>query len=400
MAPSAGALQRLLLRSASSLRSFSSASAVLNPSDPTTPLTSKQKSRAAISLLKSEKDPARIVEICHAASLTPDCHLDRIAFSVAISKLAEAKAFAAVRSFLDGLLSSRPDLQNERFRSHAIVLFGQAGMTDDAIRVFKASVDPSVKTLNALLFACVLAKKPDEVGRLFRELPRAHGISPDVDTYNTVIKAFCESGSSRSAYSILDEMERKKIKPNAASYSALLAGFYREEKFDDVGKVLEMMQKKDCSPGLGTYNVRIHGLCKLGRPAEARALLEGMLRRGMKPNAATYNHLIHGFCKQGDVGEAKRLFEEMGRKGCVADSGCYFTLIYFLCQAGEFEAALGVCRESMEKNWVPSFSVMRTLVQGLAKNSKVEDAREVVQKLKERFSRNTELWEEVEQSLA
>lgn len=398
MAPSTG-LQRLLLRS-SSLRRFSSAAAILNPADPAAPLTGKQKSRAAISLLKSEKEPERIVEICNAAALTPECHLDRIAFSLAISKLAAAKSFAAVRSFLDDLLSSRPDLQNERFRAHAIVLFGQAGMIDDAIRVFKSCGDATVKTLNALLFACVLAKKPDEVGRIFREFPKTYGITPNLETYNTVIKAFCESGTSRSVYSILDEMGRKGIKPNMTSYSTLLAGFYQEEKFEDVGKVLEIMKKNDCPPGLSTYNVRIQSLCKLKRPAEAKALLEGMVQRGMKPNAVTYHNLIHGFCKDGDMEEAKRLFAEMSRKGCVPDSGCYFTLIYYLCQAGDFETALSACKESMEKNWVPCFSTMKALVDGLAKNSRLDEAREIVEKLKERFSKNSEMWKEVEESLA
>uniref|UniRef100_A0A1D1YJY4 Pentatricopeptide repeat-containing protein At1g61870, mitochondrial n=1 Tax=Anthurium amnicola TaxID=1678845 RepID=A0A1D1YJY4_9ARAE len=383
------------------LRRFSSASAILNPADSAAPLTGKQKSRAAISLLKSEKDPARIVDICHAAALTPDSHLDRIAFSLAVSSLAASASFSFIRSLLDGLLASRPDLQNQRFRAHAIVLFGQAGMLDDAIRVFKDSRDPpTVRSLNALLFACVLAKKHDEVGRIFLEFPREHGISPDLDTYNTVIKAFCESGSSRSVYSILDEMGRKGIQPNMTSYSTLLAGFYREQRFDDVGKVLDIMKRNGCIPGIGTYNVRIQSLCKLRRPAEARALLEGMLERRMKPNAVTYYHLIYGFCKEGDLEEAKRLFREMGRKGCVPGSSCYFTLIYYLCQGGDFETALGVCRESMDKNWIPCFSIMKALVKGLMSSSKVDEAREIMEKVKGRFSSNSEMWKEVEESLA
>ncbi|MQM15994.1 hypothetical protein Taro_048946 [Colocasia esculenta] len=396
MASSTGAR---LLRPAS-VRRFS-ASAILNPAGPASPLTGKQKSRAAIALLKSEKDPARIIEICIAAALTPDCHLDRIAFSLAVNKLCAAGSPAAVRSFLDDLLASRPDLQNERSRAHAIVLYGQAGMLADAIRVFETSRDtPTVRSLNALLFACVLAKKHEEVGRIFREFPRSYGIAPNLDTYNTVIKAFCESGSSRSVYSILDEMGRKGIKPNMTSYSTLLAGFYREERYDDVGKVLELMKKNDCPPGLSTYNVRIQSLCKLKRPAEARALLEGMLERGMKPNAITYYHLIYGFCKEGDLKEAKRLFREMGRKGCVPDSSCYFTLIYYLCQGGDFETALSICKESMEKNWIPSFSTMKALVKGLVDSSKAEEAKEIVETIKERFSRNAEMWKEVEESLA
>ncbi|XP_043693915.1 pentatricopeptide repeat-containing protein At1g61870, mitochondrial-like [Telopea speciosissima] len=375
-------------------------SSILSPDS--TPLTSKQKTRAALGLLKSEKNPERILDICRAASLTPEVHLDRVAFSLAVSKLSESKSFEFIRSYLDEL-KSRPDLQNERFMAHAIVLYGQSGMLDHAIRTFKEMDElgfpRSAKTLNALLFACILAKKYEEVSRIFMEFPKTYGIKPNLYTYNTVIKAFCESGSSSSAYSILAEMDRKGCKPNTITFGILLAGFYKEEKFEDVGKVLELMKKHDIRPSVSTNNVRIESLCKLKKSAEAKALFEGMLSRGMKPNSVTYCHLIHGFCKEGDLEEAKSLFNDMPRTGCVPDSDCYFTLVHYLCQGKDFDAALKVCKESMEKDWVPNFTTMKTLVNGLVSISKVEEARELVGQLKERFAKTADLWTEVEESL-
>lgn len=66
---------------------------------------------------------------------------------------------------------------------------------------------------------------------------------------------------------------------------------------------------------------------------------------------------------------------------------------------GDFEAALSLCKESMEKNWVPSFGIMKSLVNGLAKDSKVEEAKELIAQVKEKFTRNVELWNEVEAAL-
>ncbi|XP_042477340.1 pentatricopeptide repeat-containing protein At1g61870, mitochondrial-like [Macadamia integrifolia] len=366
-------------------------------------LTSKQKTRAALGLLKSEKNPERILEICRAASLTPEVHLDRVAFSVAVSKLSESKSFEFIRSYLDEL-KSRPDLRNERFMSHAIVLYGQSGMLDHAIRTFKQmdelGIPRSAKSLNALLFSCILAKKYEEVSRIFMEFPKTYGITPNLDTYNTIIKAFCESGSSSSAYSILAEMDRKRCKPNTTIFGTLLAGFYKEEKFEDVGKVLEFMKKHDIHPNVSTNNTRIQSLCKLKKSAEAKALFEGMVSRGMKPNSVTYSHLIHGFCKEGDLEEAKRLFNDMPRKGCVPDSECYYTLIHYLCQGKDFDAALKLCKESMQKEWVPNFTTMKTLVNGLASISKVEEAKELVGQMKEKFDKTADMWKEVEEALA
>ncbi|KAF2304654.1 hypothetical protein GH714_037303 [Hevea brasiliensis] len=356
-------------------------STILSPGS-TTPLSSKEKTRAALSLLKSEENPEKIVEICRAASLTPESHLDRIAFSVAISKLSKSNHFSYIQQFLDDLRSSRADLRSsERFAGHAIVLFGQANMMDHAIRTFQeyhadvvGSGTGSVKALNALLFACILAKD-------YRE-------------------AFCESGSSSSGYSVIAEMDRKVVKPNATTFGNLLAGFYKEEKFEDAAKVLEMMKKHGIRQGVSTYNIRIQSLCKLKRSVEAKALLYGMLSRKMKPNSVTYCNLIHGFCNEGNLEEAKRLFNSMINGGGKPDADCYFTLMHYLCRGGDLDTALRICKESIEKGWVPNFGTMKSLVNGLAGVGKVAKAKELVGQMKERFTKNVNMWDEIEASLS
>ncbi|CAH8359108.1 unnamed protein product [Eruca vesicaria subsp. sativa] len=381
------------------IRSLSSASSILSP-DSKTPLTSKQKSKTALSLLKTEKSPDRILEICRAASLTPDCHLDRLAFSAAVQSLTENKHFSAVTNLLDGFVENA---KTERFAAHAIVLYAQADMLDHSLRIFndleRLEIQRTVKSLNALLFACLVAKDYKEAKRVYIEFPKMYKIEPDLETYDRMIKVFCESGSASSSYSIVAEMERKGVKPTSSTFGLMIAGFYREDKKDDVGKVMAMMKERGVSVGVSTHNIRIQSLCKRKRSGEAKALLDGMLSSGMKPNAVTYGHLIHGFCNEGEFDEAKKLFKSMVNRGCKPDSECYFTLVYYLCKGGDFETALTVCKESMEKNWVPSFGIMKSLVNGLAKDSKVEEAKELIAQVKEKFSRNVELWDEVEAAL-
>ncbi|KAL2931498.1 hypothetical protein RDABS01_036908 [Bienertia sinuspersici] len=388
-------------RSILQLRKYSSPSAILSP-DSKGVLTSKQKSRAALSLLKSEKNPEKILDICRAASLTPESHLDRICFSVAVSKLTESNYFEGIRVFLEEL-KKRPDLQNERFVSHSIVLYGQAGMIQNAIDTFQQmeqlQIQRTVKSLNSLLFSCILAKKFNEAKRIFTDFPNTYNIQPNIDTYNTMIKAFCEAGESNSGYSIVAEMGRKGCKPNTTTFTTLITGFYKEQKLEDVGKVLNLMEEHGMKPGLSTHNTRIHCLCKLGRSSEAKALLDGMLERGIKPNTNTYSSLIHGYCKEGKLEDAKQLFKSMVNHGCKPDTDCYFTLIYFLCQGGDYETALQISKESMEKNWVPNFTTMKSLVEGLVSISKVEEAKELVAQIKEKFPKNADHWKETEEKL-
>uniref|UniRef100_A0A7N0TQ54 Pentatricopeptide repeat-containing protein n=1 Tax=Kalanchoe fedtschenkoi TaxID=63787 RepID=A0A7N0TQ54_KALFE len=382
-------------------RRFSSASSILSPGS-TAPLTSYQKTRAALSLLKSESNPEKIIDICRAASLTPDSHLDRVAFSVAVSKLSDSKYYTGIRSYLEDL-KSRPDLRNERFAAHAIVLYGQAGLLPDAIQTFKdldrLGIPRTIKSLNALLFACLVSKEHQELKRIYLEFPKTYDFQPDLDTYNTVIKSFCESGSSSSAYSILAEMERKQVKADKGTFGILIAGFYKEEKFDEVGNVMNMMKKYDIHPGISIYNVRIQSLCKLKRSAEAKALFDGLVSRGVKPNVASFTHLIHGFSKEGKLEDAKKLFRNMVVRGYKPDSDCYFTLVYYLCKGEDFESALEIYKESAEKNWIPNFGTMKLLVSGLVKLSKVDEARSIIGLMKEKFPKNVGLWEEVEAGL-
>ncbi|KEH36828.1 putative pentatricopeptide [Medicago truncatula] len=380
-------------------------STILSPNS-TTPLTSKEKSRSALRLLKSETNPETILSICRAASLSPDSHLDRLALSTAVSKLTAGKNFDVLRQFLDELLQSRSDLQNERFVSHAIVLYGQANMMNQALDTFKfmrenLNIVASAKSLNALLFAAILAKNHKEVTRIYLNFPRIYDIKPDVETYNLVIKSFAESGLSNSVFSILDEMDRSNVKPNVVTINNAISGFYNEKKFDEVGKLLNLMEERyKLYPSLSTYNVRIQSLCKLKRSNEAKALFQGMITSGRKPNSVSYYHLMNGFCREGNLEEAKGLFADMKKRGFKVDGQCYFTLVYFLCEGDEFEWALDIAKECIAKGWVPNFTTMKKLVNGLVGVSKVDDAKELIKEIKEKFAEKSDRWDEIEAGLS
>lgn len=381
-------------------RNFSSQSSILTPDFST---TGRKKSRAVLSLLKSEANPEIILHICRTATLSPENTLDRVAMSVAISKLAQSDCFDGIRLLVEEL-KIRPDWRNERFVSHSIILYGQAGLLKNAIATFEEmgelGIHRTVKSLNALLFACILAKKFDEVKRIFTDFPKMYNIQPDTETYNHVIEAYCELDKSCLGFSVLSEMVSKRCKPNETTFGHLIAGFYKEGKHDDVGKVLKLMEEYGMKPGPSTYNFRIKSLCKLGRSYEAKALLDGMLARGLNPNSTIYLSLIHGFCKEGKFEDAKNLFNTMVKHGCEPDADCYYTLISFLCQGRDYVSALHFSKQSMEKDWVPYFTTMKSLVEGLASISKVEEAKQLVAQIKGRYPKAAHIWKETEEALS
>lgn len=114
----------------------------------------------------------------------------------------------------------------------------------------------NVKTLNSLLSSCILAEDYGELKRLFEEFPSKYGLVPNSDTYNTVLKGFCDSGGANLSHWMLAVMEKKGIKLNGKTFATVLAGFYTQEEFHD-GKITELMRNYVISPGIGIYNVRI-----------------------------------------------------------------------------------------------------------------------------------------------
>ncbi|KAJ1270194.1 hypothetical protein BS78_06G035800 [Paspalum vaginatum] len=389
----AAAVRHLLRRRLSTTTSTASAptaSSIPNPSSPSTPLTSRQKTRLAMHLLKSSPPPPpdQILSICRAAALTPETHIERVALSLAASKLSSAP---------DTLRELASTFLTPTHASHAIVLFGQAGHLPDAISTFQSS--PATRSLNALIFACIVSGNHMEAAHIFHTFPDSHGVKVDTETFNIIIKSFSESGTTRSFYSVFDEMCKKGLKPNATTFTNALAGFYKEERFDDVEKVVDLVKQHGCGKFLSVYNVRVKNLCKLGRSGEAMALVDEMVRKGTKPSWLTYHHLIHGFCKEGDFEEAKRLYKEMGRKGVVGSLIFCSVFIRYLCSGGDFDTALGIYHEIAAKDWMPCFSTMMMLVNGLAGSSRIDEAKAIIDKMKEKFPNKIEGWKEVEEAL-
>ncbi|KAG7017691.1 Pentatricopeptide repeat-containing protein, mitochondrial, partial [Cucurbita argyrosperma subsp. argyrosperma] len=91
-----------------------------------------------------------------------------------------------------------------------------------------------------------------------------------------------------------------------------------------------------------------------------------MVSKGVKPNSSSYDAIIHGY--------GNSMLED----GHVSPSSpIYYSLIRSMVKEGEF-----TCREIIKRRWVPQFEAMEGLVRGLVGMSKVEEAKEVVEKMK------------------
>nr|XP_010906103.1 pentatricopeptide repeat-containing protein At4g36680, mitochondrial [Elaeis guineensis]XP_010906104.1 pentatricopeptide repeat-containing protein At4g36680, mitochondrial [Elaeis guineensis]XP_010906105.1 pentatricopeptide repeat-containing protein At4g36680, mitochondrial [Elaeis guineensis]XP_029117062.1 pentatricopeptide repeat-containing protein At4g36680, mitochondrial [Elaeis guineensis] len=368
------------------LRPFSTTTTTTTPSSPTPISVSVAKSR-----LRKEFDPDRAVSILSSVAEPSASPVSaRFAVDLAVRRLARARRFADVETLLESRKSG-PHAANEPFLATVILSYGAAGMIDHATRTFDdvprlTAAPHSPVSFNALLSACIRSKHPRRVPRLFAELSKKHGIAPDAVSYGIFIKALCLSGKSGKAFEILKEMvEEKKLEPTTVIYTTLLDSLYKEGKPEAAEELWKEMVGRGCSPDLTAYNVRVMYRAVNGKPGEVLELIQEMESAGVKPNTITHNYLITCYSGDGQLEEAKKVFKGLRKNGCVPNATTFRILLAQLCDNGDFEAGLEVFKDSMKHNKVPDFRTVRLLVEGLAKGSKVEEAKMVINGVRKRF---------------
>ncbi|WCJ20358.1 Tetratricopeptide repeat (TPR)-like superfamily protein [Euphorbia peplus] len=275
------------------------------------------------------------------------------------------------------------DITNENFTTRLILLYGRAGMFDHANKLFdempELKCERTTRSFNALLAACIDAGKYDQLEEIIRGLPEGLGIVPDVVSYNTLIKGYCEMGRKDCAFGVIDEMERKGIQPDSITFNTLLNGFYGGGDFDGGEKVWGLMESKGVVPNVRSYNAMLRGLVSKKRMEEAVEVFGEMEGKGVKPDVISFNAVITGFCEAEDLENAKHWYLKL--RGCdyKPDRVTYVTLIPFFCRMEDFSTAHELCIEIINHGLLVRAALFQPVVDGLVKQSKVEEAKELVE---------------------
>ncbi|XP_073135663.1 small ribosomal subunit protein mL103 (rPPR7)-like [Henckelia pumila] len=308
---------------------------------------------------------------------------NRLAYKITVNRLAKVNRFACIHDILNHQ-KQYPDITDEHFAARLIRLYGESRMFDHAIQLFDEMPDlncpRSVLSFNALLAACVASKEFDKVSELLREIPRKLSIEPDIISYNTMIKAFCQVGTMDAAISLLDEIEKNGIKPDLITFNILLDSFYRgdADKFSKAETFWSLMQEKEVVPDVRSYNSRLLGMMRQKRVSEAVNALKDMEEKGPKPNQYSYNVMIKGFVDEGNLKEAKKWYASMSSNGCTPDFITFATLIPFAWSNNDIDFAHDLCINSVVAKRLVSSGLMQKVADALLEQSEAEKAKELL----------------------
>ncbi|XP_076884134.1 uncharacterized protein LOC143533164 [Bidens hawaiensis] len=299
-----------------------------------------------------------------------------------VRRLTAAKKHKWVEEILEDQ-KQYDDVSKEGFAVRLITLYGKSGMFDHAHKVFdempERNCKQTVKAFNALLGARVNAKKFDGFEKFFKELPEKMSVKPDIVSYNTAIKAFCEAGSFELAGSMFDEIRDNGLEPDLITFNTLLIGFYGNGRFLDGERFWDKLMNTDISPDIRTYNARLVGLVSVNKLNEAVELFEKLGSRNLKPDEFGYNAIIFGYCNNNDLEGAKKWYTKLVESDCVPNKATFATLIRFACKMCDFDWAVELFKQVIEEKCVVDPNVMQLVIDGLVKESRTEEAKKLVE---------------------
>lgn len=167
-------------------------------------------------------------------------------------------------------------------------------------------------------------------------------IEPDIVTYSTIVKGFCNCGSLDRALKVVKDMKSSgKYSPDEVMYNSLLSGCAKEHRPDEALQLLSDMKKSGVAPSNYTLSmlVKLLGRCK--RLNQAFVLLEDISKEyGIRINIQVYTCLIQGCFNAGQATKAIGLHDKVIQDGLIPDAMTYTVLVRGCLQAGFIEKAI------------------------------------------------------------
>ncbi|KAI9306806.1 hypothetical protein BJ944DRAFT_262932 [Cunninghamella echinulata] len=92
-----------------------------------------------------------------------------------------------------------------------------------------------------------------------------HGFTPDINTYNTLIKAFVNSGKCDAAYHVFNTMLHSGTQPDSWTINTLLFGWITKREWKEVEDFVKHLQQEKMAQKLDmvTFNILIQGFLQL-----------------------------------------------------------------------------------------------------------------------------------------
>ncbi|CAL0316974.1 unnamed protein product [Lupinus luteus] len=191
---------------------------------------------------------------------------------------------------------------------------------------------------------------------------------PDHVSYTTVVSALVKTGSMDRARQVLSEMLRIGVAANRITYNILLKGYCKQLQMDKARELLkEMIDDAGIQPDVVSYNTLIDGCILVDDSAGALAFFNEMRARGITPTKISYTTLMKAFAFSGQPKLANKVFDEMiNDRQVKVDVIAWNMLVEGYCRLGLVEEAKKVIQKMKENGFHPDVGTYGSLANGIA----------------------------------
>ncbi|ONK57051.1 uncharacterized protein A4U43_C10F16100 [Asparagus officinalis] len=302
------------------------------------------------------------------------------AYNLIIKIFAETEELKAMWRLVDEMTENGLPVTAYTFNL-LICSCGEAGMARKLVERFLKSKTfnyrPFKHSFNAILYSLLTVNQFRLIEWVYQKMV-LEGHSPDILTYNVIMRAKYKLGKLDQFHTILDEMGKNGFAPDLHTFNLLLHVLGKADKPYAALELLEYMDLVGCSPSVLHFTTLIDGLGRAGNLDACKYFFDMMLKKGCKPDVVCYTVMIAGYVAGGEFDKAYELFNDMTIKGLLPNVFTYNSMIKGLCVSGKFDEACSMLKSMDSRGCTPNFSVYSTLVLKLRNAGKASKADEII----------------------
>jgi len=213
----------------------------------------------------------------------------------------------------------------------------------------------SIVTFNCMVDACSRCGEMSRIPELLRSMV-AQGIEPNLITYSSIIKGYCQENRLDEAFQLKQTMmETTQLRPDEIMYNAFLDGCARQGIYDRGCAVLADMEADGIAPSNFTLAMLVKLCTRSKRLDRAFEFVQQLsTKHRFKPNVHVYSNLMQGCIQEKDLTRALDVMETMLNAGIRPDARAYSLLLRACVAAKESQDAVGLVRAAVGLKGVQS----------------------------------------------
>ncbi|KAF3450351.1 hypothetical protein FNV43_RR06431 [Rhamnella rubrinervis] len=204
--------------------------------------------------------------------------------------------------------------------------------------------------------------------------------SPNIFTWNTMIRGYAESENPSPAIEVYNHMHVTSIEPDTHTYPFLLKAIAKLTDIKHGEKIHSIALRNGYESLVFVQNSLVHMYAACGQAESAHKMFELMPERDL----VAWNCVINGFALNGRPNEALMLFRDMSFEGVYPDG---FTMVSLLSACAELGAlALGKRAHvlMLKVGFSSNLHANNSLLDLYAKCGSIKEAQQVFNEMEER----------------